>query len=137
MNELEILLPEKVSTNVYYRTHFRRRSEMHQEFYVAVDDAVRRAGTAPVEEYPVRMHYSFELHGTPLDNLNLSAMAKMLEDGLRHAGILREDTPAEVAEVSLSQCAFRVKQAKVTIRWESASPARASTRRRAGGHARA
>ena len=112
---LTVELPQKVSSNELERMHAMKHYPIKKAFYLAVLAAVRRAGIGPVEQYPVLSHYFFQVPGKPLDNLNLAGMAKMVEDGLRHAGIIKNDTPAEVAGAFLSQEPVAGKRIYVTI----------------------
>jgi len=129
--QLTLELPEKVSTNVFYRKHAMKRYPLEQAFYLAVREAVRRTSMPPVTSYPLPLvEYLFEIPGKPLDNLNLSSMAKMVEDGLRHAGVLKDDTPAEVAGVLLRQVRSSNKRIRVTVWWAPQESAGRSVRKR-------
>jgi hypothetical protein len=111
-------LPEKASTNVLYRLHGIKRWKTEQQFYLAVKEVVTRERIKPVTAYPIVAVYAFEVPGKQLDVLNLSGMAKMVEDGLRHAGILIDDTPAYVAGVSLRCERSKDKRIRVSVSWE-------------------
>ena len=112
---LIIDLPCKVSTNVFYNMHFHKRHDLKQEFYTAVLYAARKAKIAPITHYPVNVTYSFTLPGRALDTLNLGAMAKMVEDGLRHAGVLKDDSPLFVSQITLSQRVAKKKECVVEV----------------------
>ena len=102
MQPFQVELPEKASTNVLYRRHHRARYKTEQDFYLAVRHAVQKQGIVPVKKYPVSIENIFEIPGKRLDSLNLSGMAKMVEDGLRHAKILKDDSPKYVKSTNLS-----------------------------------
>ena len=90
---LTVQLPEKVSTNVFYNKHYHDRSRVQHDFHAFVKSAVREFKTKVVEEYPVKLSFRFLLQGRLLDVSNLSAMAKILEDGLVRCKILKDDSP--------------------------------------------
>jgi len=95
MIELEITLPEKVSTNkIYSGIHWRKRQELAELFHEEFLDVKG----VKVERYPVQIIYDFRFKGTALDTFNCVFMAKMLEDGMRGAGILTDDSPKYVRE---------------------------------------
>ena len=94
----EVRLPAKVTTNVYYRTHYRARTPLHDSFYKAVWDAIQEYKVKPVKDYPINVTYAFYLRGNAVDWVNLSAMTKIIEDALVTEGILTDDSPKYIAQ---------------------------------------
>lgn len=94
---LEITIPEKVSLNkIYAGMHWRKRQELadiyHSEFLGIKVPPISES------EYPVRIRYDFHFVSKPLDTLNCGMMAKMLEDGLVAAKVLKDDATEYVRE---------------------------------------
>lgn len=94
--EIEVLLPDKVTTNAYYAAHYLKRSNIKQGFKEAAILAARNKGK--IDEYPINVTYSFHLIGRPVDWVNLSAMAKMIEDGLVQAKVIEDDAPKFISQ---------------------------------------
>ena len=99
---IRVELPDKISTNPYYRLHYRARAPLHEVFYYAAQEGVDDADIE-ITPFPVDVEYIFYLRGKLLDAMNLSAMAKMIEDGLVHAGLMKDDSKKWVNSVKL-QC---------------------------------
>lgn len=95
-DHITVVIPEKVSTNQYYRMHYRSRSPLHEVYYYAALEAIQDIDFE-ISEFPVIIKYTFALAGNQLDSSNLSAMVKMIEDGFRHAEFLPDDSPKYVA----------------------------------------
>lgn len=76
--------------------HHHARTPLKHDFYLAVREATK--GKGKVTDYPINVTYDFYLKGRPVDWVNLSAMAKMIEDGLVKAGVLADDAPKFVAQ---------------------------------------
>ncbi len=98
MIQLEITIPEKISLNkVYAGVHWSKRKEwadMYHEEFLDVKGV-------KVNNYPVVILYEFFFKQKPLDSLNCAMMAKMLEDGMVKAKILKGDEPKFVDESRL------------------------------------
>ena len=114
MIELEVTIPEKISLNkIYGGVHWSKRKEWadmyHEEF---LDVKGVRVGA---EEYPVRITYNFQFVKQALDTLNCAMMAKMLEDGMVLAGILKDDSPDYVRESVIVSRKVRGKVDKVLV----------------------
>ena len=91
MQELEVILPKKISLNPYLRMHFFPRNELNKEFYLAVKEGVQKFKTKPIKEQ-VNIHFTFYLKGKLLDWDNTIGMVKTIQDGLVHEGILEDDS---------------------------------------------
>lgn len=95
---IKIPLPEKVSTNaIYAGLHWSKRRRLADLYHNSLIEFRNK----PMEHYPVDVTYIFRFKGKLLDCSNLSYMAKLLEDGLRHWKILKDDTPEYVQSVTL------------------------------------
>ena len=91
----------KISTNeIYSGCHFRTRMKHKQAFKYEVIRVVRKMKIKPVDTYPVSLNFSFYFEKTLLDSSNCSYMAKMIEDALVKEGVLKNDSPQYVFEVS-------------------------------------
>jgi hypothetical protein len=90
-DHLRVIIPEKVSTNPYYRMHYSKRTPLHEVYYYAAAEAVDDIDFE-IAEYPVIIKYTFAFKGKLLDSSNLSAMVKMIEDGFVHAGLMPDDS---------------------------------------------
>lgn len=112
---IEVQLPYKCSTNAFYRLHYLKRHAYTEDVYQEVFVAVRNSKIARPEAFPVECDYHFMLTGKLLDTLNLTAMAKAVEDGLRHELILPDDTPEYVSRVTLHSSVSREKFDKVIV----------------------
>lgn len=96
MLEIEVQLPQKITTNVYYNAHHHARTPIKHDYYLAVKDAAKSKGK--IKDYPINATYCFYLTGRAVDWVNLSAMAKMLEDGLVREGVIEDDAPKFVSQ---------------------------------------
>jgi len=96
---LEVVLPQKLSLNQYSTYHHFKLAKVKREFYEAVW-AAERSGYMP--EPPVKCHYHFRLWGARMDLTNLFGMVKPLEDGIVKEGLLEDDNPDIVKELTLS-----------------------------------
>lgn len=98
---IRVELPDKISTNPYYRMHYRSRSHLHEAFYYAAREGVDDADIEIVK-FPVDCEYTFYVRGKLLDAMNCAAMAKMIEDGFVHAGLLPDDSKKYVNSVKFT-----------------------------------
>jgi hypothetical protein len=96
---IDIAIPEEISTNVYNRLHYTAKHRIHNQFYLAVKVACRNQHIDPITVYPVDIAFHFYQAGKQYDSMNLSAMAKIIEDGLRYAGVLHDDNQKHVREI--------------------------------------
>lgn len=100
---ITIPLPQKLSSNAMHaRMHWTKRAKISDEFYQAVWFAVKEQKVKRITKYPVDCRYDFVLEGKLLDTLNTAEMAKLVEDGLRKAGVLDDDGQKHVREVTLA-----------------------------------
>lgn len=104
MKQLKVILPHKVSTNKFYGMYYHKRSDMVNDFHLAVRGAVLEQKAKPIdkEEYPVHFYYDFFFRKNLLDSINVSGMAKAMEDSLRSCKILENDSPQFVESITLS-----------------------------------
>lgn len=97
---LTIPIPEKVSLNrIYAGVHFRERTRHKEQYHLAML-VVRPAPYTGT--YPVACHYHFRLRGTALDVSNCAYMLKMTEDALVTSGVLPDDCPKYVGQITIS-----------------------------------
>ena len=89
-----VKLKDRISTNEMYRIHPHVMKKVNDAFFAEVAVAVRKYKIKPVKVYPVEFRFAFCLTGRLLDWDNTSAMAKEIIDGLRYAGILKDDSPS-------------------------------------------
>jgi hypothetical protein len=101
MQTIEIIIPEKLSTNKVYNLHHFAKAKWNKDIYQSVKVAVIQQKIKPIKEYPIICTYIFHSAGRSLDLINLGAMIKAIEDGLRYANILKDDTLKEVCQITL------------------------------------
>jgi hypothetical protein len=91
------------SINGLYTMHAMTRSSRAKSFKGLVVAMAHEQRLRPVERYPVTVHVvcRFGPGRRQYDAENLALSAKWTGDGLRDAGILRNDSPAYVAAVTL------------------------------------
>jgi hypothetical protein len=88
--KIKIPLPEKISSNkMYAGVHWATRKKWVDTYHTSLIEY----RNFRIENYPVDITYIFTFKSIPLDTLNCSMMAKMLEDGMRKWGILQDDSP--------------------------------------------
>lgn len=102
-DETTIVIPEMLPSynSVFSRGHYRTRMALHKKWDLLVLIAVRTAGIAPVTE-EVDIYTTVEYRQRTgkghrkgrIDSDNV--VDKLVIDGLRHAGILREDDPSAI-----------------------------------------
>lgn len=94
-----IPVPEKVSSNKAYSgfKHWSVRKKLKDLYHTYM---MQFKGKYIVDEFPVRITYSFEWKSRPLDTTNQFFMIKLIEDGMVHAGILPDDSIAYVYETT-------------------------------------
>lgn len=94
-------IPQKVSLNrIYAGVHFRERSGHKNDYRLAV---MCVPGLKPFTgQYPVHMSYHFRLSGTALDISNHAYMQKMVEDGLVACGVIPDDSPKYVGQITMT-----------------------------------
>jgi len=100
--KLTVVLPHKVSNNTFYRTHFHLKSSIKNDFYRVVQIAVKQSKLKPILDYPANFVYEFHNKGRLLDLTNYGASVKMLEDGLKECGILKDDSPKFVSRITIT-----------------------------------
>lgn len=100
---LTIPLPEKISLNSQLgRVHWTTRSRQNQAFQLAVLVAARQSQISAFPgPFPCHIEYRFKMRGRGLDSSNLAYMAKLVEDGLVHCGIIPDDSPKYVRSMTL------------------------------------
>src|SRR3990167_4848572 len=116
---LKIILPQKVSSNaVYAGTHWAVRKRIADDYHEAVWIAVKEAGWRKGKlklTFHVSVVYKFFLPGKQLDISNLGMMCKLIEDGLVREGVLPDDGPEYVKEITLSSGRAKTKVAYVEV----------------------
>ena len=98
---IEIIIPEKKSLNKILRMNYHKKVALQDLFSKEVMVAKNQQKLKPIEGYPLNFIYTFYIIGKELDAMNLAGMSKMLEDGLRYNGILKNDRPKFVSSVKL------------------------------------
>jgi len=83
------------SLNEYDRMHQYKRASLHKRWHSMVKREAKEQGIRAVQQYPalVSVECYFGPGRTRFDWNNLSPTAKMIQDGLVHAGILKNDSP--------------------------------------------
>lgn len=100
MISINIILPEKLSSNRIYRMHHHAKNRFQTAVNKEVAQSVREQKIKEITKYPVRCKYTFYVTGKTIDVVNTAGMAKAVEDGLRYAKILKEDSLKFVKEVT-------------------------------------
>lgn len=96
--KITLPIPWKVSTNqIYAGSHWTTRTR-HKDIYHRALFPFRKKR---VKSYPVKITFTFCFKKNPLDATNCSYMAKMLEDGMKMNGILKDDSPKEVKAIEI------------------------------------
>lgn len=90
--KLKIHLPQKIGLNQYFQKHHYATKAIKDSFYLST----RKDCSGVVTEYPVFITYEYYLVGKLLDWDNTSAMTKMVQDGLVHCGVIKDDSPKYV-----------------------------------------
>ena len=93
--KLEIPLQLKLSANLIYAgRHWAQRKKDADVYHTMIKEACRKASR--INNYPVNIVIWFYFKNRPLDCSNCFYMAKLCEDGLIKAGILKDDSPEYV-----------------------------------------
>ena len=87
----------------------RERQKMNADADIYVASAISQLGKFKVTP-PVHLHCVYLYCGVPRDWMNMGAGFKFLEDAIVRAGVLPDDSPRYVVEVSFGQ--IRVKTRK-------------------------
>lgn len=95
----EMELPFKVSTNKIYAGCAWQERERYKQKMIQAGWQIK-GKLKPVESADVEFYFEFK--GRPLDCDNVSFLAKLILDVLRHQGILKDDSPKYVKSVRLS-----------------------------------
>lgn len=101
--QFTIQLPEKISLNSQLgRVHWTIRDRQNRDFQAAVFLAARQSQISAFSgAFPCHIEYRFKMRGRGLDSSNLAYMAKLVEDGLVHSGIIPDDSPKYVRSMTL------------------------------------
>lgn len=100
MIKIELLLPEKVSTNrIYAGMHWSKRLKLAELYHSELMPF--RSKKDKSIQYPVDITYVFEFKSKPLDTSNCTFMVKLLEDGLRVNGLIEDDSPEFVSSTHI------------------------------------
>ena len=92
MIKLEIPLPEKISLNDYIngKRHWSKKNATARLYHQAFWEFKNKF---EIRKYPVAISFVFIFKGRLLDIDNLGISEKLCIDGLRHIGLLKDDTP--------------------------------------------
>ena len=111
--KLEIPLQLKLSANLIYAgRHWAQRKKDADLYHQLIEEAVKKAKTTPIKEYPVNIIFYFYFKNRPLDPSNCFYLCKLAEDGLIRSGIIKDDGPQFVDFIG---CASRVDKANPRI----------------------
>ena len=97
---MKLIVPEiGPSFNKYQNLHYQKRAKLVRLWNTMISWEVKRQKVKPIERYPVTIHCKcyFGKGRRSYDWTNLSTTAKLIEDGLRHAGVLKDDSKKYVA----------------------------------------
>lgn len=85
--------------------HFREKKAFQDEINMSVFVCCREQHIEPIDSelYPLDFTYDFRLIGNSLDTSNTSGMQKAIEDGLRYAKILKDDSRKYVGRIILDE----------------------------------
>lgn len=98
MLTIKIPLPEKVSTNqIYAGKHWAVRKKLADLYHESLIEYRNKR----ITDYPAEITFIFTYKNKPLDCLNTSYSAKLLEDGLRKWEIIEDDNPDFISSVTL------------------------------------
>lgn len=107
------------SLNEFYAgMHVMKRRKTANFWHAAVDACCRQQG---IQEYtgPYPVHVDVRCYFGPgerrLDVDNLASTAKLIIDGLRHAGKLKGDSPVFISAITLRSCKSREKGLKTVV----------------------
>ena len=101
MLRIETSIPQKISTNKYYRLHWRKQHKVNEIYFKYFPVIIKEQQIKSVKNFPVEITYLFTFKGKVLDSLNLTAMAKLIEDSLVQNDILPDDSPKYVSMSTL------------------------------------
>ena len=103
---LVLPLDRKVSTNaVYSGMHWTTRAKHADYYHALIKKQCAEQNIKQVENYPCMIIVEYFFDKKPMDATNCFWMTKWIEDGLRKAGIIVDDTPAHVEFIG---CASKV-----------------------------
>lgn len=92
-------LPHKLSLNkIYGGIHYHTRRKHRDEYLIAVQACRPKRYTGT---FPAQITYIFQYRGRRLDSSNAAYMAKLLEDGLVHCGVIPDDAPKYIKRTIL------------------------------------
>lgn len=93
MITIKLPLPVKISLNDYIsgKMHWSKKNKIAQEYHQAFLE-FKNKFEIPEENYPVSMTFIFRFKGKLLDIDNVGMSEKLLCDGLRHIGLLKDDS---------------------------------------------
>lgn len=98
--DITIQLPEKISSNsTYSGAHWSKRSKMAPDWHSLLKE--HKHNIIEESEYPIHLLFMFTFKEKPLDWVNCSMMAKMLEDGMVYFKMIPDDNPKIVAGGSI------------------------------------
>ena len=82
------------SFNEYQNIYYKKRGALVRRWVNTVSWEAKAQGIKPVTDYPVTIHCicTFGHKRRSFDWVNLSVTAKLIEDGLRECGILKDDS---------------------------------------------
>ena len=113
MLQIEIKIPEKVSTNKFYAgMHWTKRNELKNIYHWELKSAINKY-KPKIDKFPIDLCFDFYFKSRMLDADNCSVMAKMITDALRKENIIPDDTYKYIYSVKYS--VSRGKEDKIII----------------------
>lgn len=98
MLHITIPVPEKVSSNaIYSGMHWAKRKALADLYH----NSLIEYRNERITDYPVTLSFIFNWKSRALDCSNTFFCAKLLEDALVQMGVLKDDSPQYVFEVSV------------------------------------
>src|SRR3990167_3765180 len=93
MQTLVIPLTRKISTNaIYAGRHWFVRKKDADFYHSEILKWSKFYKIKKVKEYPINLILTFYFKNRPYDSSNCFYMAKLIEDGLRNAKLIHDDT---------------------------------------------
>lgn len=96
--KIVIPLPEKISLNNYINgtRHWAKKNATARLYHEAFWEFKNKF---EIKKYPIAISFVFRFKGRLLDIDNLGISEKLCIDGLRHIGLLKDDTPKYINEL--------------------------------------
>ena len=102
--KFEFEIPVKaISQNWYVNKHWTVQRKIKEEFHLSVLEAKQKYKLQHITAYPVFFWYEFHVSDKRAHDLdNYAITIKFIQDGLRHCGILEEDTIDHIDNIKMT-----------------------------------